>query len=88
MKVTAQNKLLEVLNKLRDAGVHTALRQDREGAVSIDVAVPGQRWEVDVLADGSVELEVFNSDGTIHDEAKLDELVSQQKKLNQKDTAA
>jgi hypothetical protein len=27
----------------------------------VDVAVPGQRWEVEFFADGSIEREVFES---------------------------
>jgi len=79
MTTTDQSNLLNVLDRLRAAGVHFSLRQDRENAVSVDVAVPGQRWEVDVLADGSVEVEVFKSDGVIGDESTLDALLSTQK---------
>jgi hypothetical protein len=63
-----------LLERLRAAKIHYRIRDDREGAVSIDVAVPGERWEIDLLADGSVDVEVFKSDGTIHGEAKLEEL--------------
>ncbi|MFN3168541.1 MAG: hypothetical protein ACE37H_15890 [Phycisphaeraceae bacterium] len=88
MSTTVQNKLLITLDKLRAAGVHTSLRRDRDDAVSIDVAVPGARWEVDVLSDGSVEIEVFKSDGEIGDEQKLDQLISEQERLNQGGNAA
>ncbi len=74
-----QSKLLEVLDRLREAGLHTTLRQDRENAVSIDVVVPGQRWEIDVLDDGSVELEVFRSEGVTGSEAQLTDLIAGQK---------
>lgn len=87
MSITTDSKLLEVLTRLRDAGVHTALRQDRDGAVSIDVAVPGERWEVDVLSDGSVEVEVFRSDGTIAGEGELANLLRQQQELNRGEAA-
>lgn len=85
MGTTTEDKLLTVLDRLRDSHVHTKLRQDREGAVSIHVAVPGERWEVDVLEDGSVELEVFRSDGTILGEAELDDLLQRQRTLNPED---
>jgi len=88
MSTTTQSKLLTVLNKLRAAGVHASLRQDRENAVSIDVAVPGQRWEVDVLDDGSIEIEVFKSEGRIGDERDLDRLLAEQKTLNRGENAA
>jgi hypothetical protein len=35
----------------------------RDGAVMVTVAVPGQRWEVDFMSDGTVELERFESAG-------------------------
>jgi hypothetical protein len=73
---TTTDKLSQILDQLRAANIHATLRHDREGAISIDVAVPGQRWEIDVLEDGSVEIEVFTSDGTIHEESKLSELLA------------
>ena len=63
-----------LLERLRAAGIHYRLRDDRESAVSVDIAVPGERWEIDLLGDGTVEIEVFKSYGTIHDGAKLEEL--------------
>ncbi len=88
MSTTAQSKLLTVLNELRAAGVHTSLRQDRDDAVSIDVTVPGERWEVDVLSDGTIEVEVFKSEGDIGDEKLLKKLVQQQQRMNQGGNAA
>jgi hypothetical protein len=75
MQMTTADKLSQILDQLRAGNIHATLRHDREGAVSIDVAVPGQRWEIDVLEDGSVEIEVFKSDGEMHDEAKLSDLL-------------
>jgi hypothetical protein len=40
----------------------------------LDVTVPGERWEIDLLRDGSIEIEVCKSDGTIHGEPRLEEL--------------
>jgi hypothetical protein len=31
----------------------------------VQIAVPGERWEVEFGVDGEVEVEVFKSDGTI-----------------------
>jgi len=41
----------------------------------VEVAVPGERWEVEFLKDGSVEVEIFRSDGQIHDVAMLQQLI-------------
>jgi hypothetical protein len=69
-----ETTLDSLLERLRAARIQYRLRNDREGAVSVDIAVPGERWEIDLLGDGTVEIEVFKSDGTIHDGAKLEEL--------------
>jgi len=71
---TETDSLYELLSRLRRAKIHHVVRHDREGAVSVDVTVPGERWELDVLEDGTVEIEVFKSDGSIFGESKLKEL--------------
>jgi hypothetical protein len=38
------------------------------------IAVPGERWEVEFLTDGSIEVEKFVSDGEIFGEEAIDEL--------------
>jgi hypothetical protein len=38
------------------------------------VAVPGERWEIEFLSDGSVEVEKFISNGEITGEESLNEL--------------
>lgn len=53
-----------------------AYRLDRVRAGSIAVMVAGQRWEVEFMASGEVEVEIFTSDGTILDEAALPGLVA------------
>lgn len=53
--------LLELLNKLSVAGIHNTVRHSRHDAVMVEIAVPGERWEIDFLVDGSVEVEVFKS---------------------------
>jgi len=71
---TPKSRLLLLLDRLKEAGIHHEVRDDRDGAVSVDITVPGERWEIDILEDGSAEIEVFKSDGTIHGESKLREL--------------
>jgi hypothetical protein len=71
---TAATDLYALLDRLRAAKIQYRIRNDREGAVSVDVAVPGERWEIDLLGDGTVEVEIFKSDGTIHGTKKLAEL--------------
>lgn len=75
--MNAFDKLSHLLARLQSARIYHQLRDTRDGAVSVDVAVPGERWEIDFLEDGSIEIEVFRSDGSIHGEAKLRELFSE-----------
>ena len=67
--------LLSFLNDLRDAKIDYRLSHQREDAIMVEIAVPGERWEVEFLDDGSVEVEVFRSEGTIHDASLLGALI-------------
>lgn len=40
----------------------------------VTVAVPGERWEIEFLSDGSIEVEKFVSQGDIAAEEALSEL--------------
>jgi len=40
----------------------------------IEVAVPGQRWEIEFLEDGTIEIEKFISDRKMYDKAELEVL--------------
>jgi hypothetical protein len=72
---TTPHQLSSFLARLRSANLHHELRHTREDALlSVDVAIPGERWEIDFLHDGGIDVEIFRSDGTIHGEAKLDDL--------------
>ena len=73
--ITQNTRLLSFLNGLRDAKIFYRLSQHRDDAIMVEAAVPGERWEVEFLEDGSVEAEVFRSDGEIYDEKVLDELL-------------
>ena len=67
--------LRSFLSELRRARIHFRLRDSREGAVGVDVAVPGERWEVDFLDDGAVEVEVFRGDGDVAGPDALSDLL-------------
>jgi hypothetical protein len=74
MKERSQNFLLNFLRKLRNAGIHYRLDSTHEDSIMIEVAVPGERWEIEIMENGEFEIERFKSDGSIHGEAALDEL--------------
>jgi hypothetical protein len=40
----------------------------------VGVTVPGERWEIEFMADGEVEIEIFKSDGEIHDDSIIEDL--------------
>jgi hypothetical protein len=73
--MTQQANLMSFLSDLREAKIHYDLGQQRDDAILVQVAVPGERWEVEFLEDGSVEVEVFRTDGQIRDSSALDELL-------------
>lgn len=54
-------KVLDFLNKLDESGLGYSMEHNREDTLSVLVAIPGERWEVEFHADGEVEVEVFYS---------------------------
>jgi hypothetical protein len=66
---------MSFLNDLRDARISYRLSHNRDDAIAVEVAVPGERWEIEFLEDGAVEVEVFRSNGTIHDASVLSKLI-------------
>jgi hypothetical protein len=65
------DKLLSLLEQLDQAHIHYRLARNREEAITVEVAVPGQRWEIDVFATGAIEVEVFRSDGAMRGEEAI-----------------
>jgi hypothetical protein len=68
------DKLLGFIRRLEEAKIFHQLPSHRDDAISVIVTVPGQRWEIDFLADGDIDVERFLSTGQIDDESALDEL--------------
>ena len=73
---TTLDTLLRFLGRLDEHHVPYVLATVRPQAIMAQFALPGERWEVEFLADGTVEVERFRSDGTIADEAALEEIWS------------
>lgn len=68
---------LRLLHDLELARIHYEIRRSRPDAVSLDIRVPGQHWEIEFVQyddDIHIEIERFTSDGEIDDEVKLKEL--------------
>ena len=66
--------LTKFLDRLDGADIHYTLSSVREGAITVGVTLPEERWEIEFLSDGDVEVEVFRSDGDVHDASMLEEL--------------
>lgn len=65
--------LLTFLEELENRKIYYKLNKIRD-SILIEIAVPGQRWEVEFFEDGHIETEKFISDGIIYDEASIEEL--------------
>jgi len=74
--MTQPDNLMTFLHELRSAKISYRLDQHREDAIMVEIAVPGEQWEVEFMEDGSVEVEVLKCDGTIHEGSILDELIA------------
>lgn len=69
-------ELAALLLKLEEARIHFTLTSVREGAVMVQAAVAGERWEIEFFADRAPEVEIFRSDGSIGDASLLENLIT------------
>jgi hypothetical protein len=58
-------QLLDFLCKLESLKLHFVLEHNRAEAVMVLIAVPGERWEIEFFADGSIEVEIFDGSGGV-----------------------
>jgi hypothetical protein len=68
-------KLMAILDQLDELRISYTLARVREDSVMVQAASPGERWEIEVMGDGSVEVEVFRSNGIICHEEKIKDLL-------------
>ena len=73
MKSSVFDKLTLFLQNLEQQEISYTLAHHRDEAIMVTVAVPRERWEVEFLLDGSVEIEKFISNGEIAGEEALSE---------------
>jgi hypothetical protein len=66
--------LTTLLDRLDGADIHYTLSSVREGAIMVVVTVAEERWGIEFMADGDVEVEVFRSDAEIHDSSMIEGL--------------
>jgi hypothetical protein len=55
----ALGSMLDFLNRLRNAHIHHRIEQISATGLMITACIPGERWEIEFMADGSVEMERF-----------------------------
>lgn len=68
-------ELIDFLNKLESSNIFYKLNKIRDEAIMVEIAVPGQRWEVEFMKDGTVEIEKFISDGIFYDVNEIETLI-------------
>lgn len=54
-------RFLDFLNRLDRAHIFYMLSHTRPGSVMVDISLPGWRWEVEFLVDGSIDVERYRS---------------------------
>ncbi len=74
MKSNIFDKLTSFLQNLEQQKIVYTLAHHRDEAIMVSVAVPGERWEIEFLNDGSIEIEKFISNGEIVGEEALKDL--------------
>ncbi len=77
VQVSSVQKLLGFISKLDERKIYYKLFSARHEAIMVEVASPGERWEIEFFADGQVEVEVFSSSSDIEDEKSLERLFAQ-----------
>ena len=65
------NQLIAFLERLERVKLYYRLNKIRD-SILVEIAVPGERWEVEFMADGEIVIEKFISDGTIFGESEID----------------
>ena len=76
MSERTYKRLLSFLSTLEEKKITYSLNHARDEAVMVEIAVPGERWEVEFLSDGSIDVERFVSTGELYGEEALSDLIS------------
>jgi hypothetical protein len=75
MSSNSFEKLLDLLDRLDKANIYYTLAHSQQDAITVKVDVPGQRWEIDYYSNGTIDVEVLKSDGSIRHEDAIEELL-------------
>ena len=66
-------EFVDFLNRLENASIYYKLNKVNEDYVMVEIAVPGERWEVEFSTE-DIRIEKFKSDGHICDKTEIEEL--------------
>lgn len=66
-------KLIDFLEKLDDSKIYYRLNRIRD-SILVEIAVPGERWEVEFMLDDSIVIEKFKTELELYDESELEVL--------------
>ena len=66
-------ELMEFLDELEKRKIYYRLNKVSEN-ILVEIAVPGQRWEVEFCRDGEIQIEKFISNGIIYEHTELTNL--------------
>jgi hypothetical protein len=66
--------LLALLDRLKAAHIFYTLSDPTQGAVMVEVVVPGERWEIELHEDGEIGVEQFVSAGGVSGSEALQDL--------------
>ncbi len=64
--------LIDFLNTLEKNNIFYKLTKTRDESIMVEVAVLGQRWEIEFMDDDTIEVEKFIFDNTMYDEKELE----------------
>ncbi len=77
--MNAFSQMMKIIEKLETAGIHYSLHKysTENDRITIEAAIPGDRWEIEVDGAGNIFLERFRSSGVIYDEGELDRMLTE-----------
>ena len=64
---------VEFLEMLDNRNIYYKLNKVRD-SIMVEVAVPGQRWEIEFMSNGAIEIEKFLSDGEIYGYSEIEKM--------------
>ncbi len=80
MNVNMFDVFKSIKAQLDSSNIYYDTKSYRDDAFSFLVHVPGEYWEIDVREDGSVDVEIFRSEGMIDNPlAAIEQLVEDHK---------